>query len=97
MGNRNPWVAALLSGLLPGLGQFYNRQLRRGALFLVGFLVLAGALIGGVDVDSLERAVSAGAMPDDIWMLVALELLILALAGWSVVDAYRVAKKSWPA
>ena len=23
---KNPWVAGILSGVLPGLGQFYNRQ-----------------------------------------------------------------------
>ena len=27
---KNPWVAGILSGVLPGLGQFYNRQLGKG-------------------------------------------------------------------
>jgi TM2 domain-containing membrane protein YozV/rubredoxin len=41
----NPFLAALLSALLPGLGQIYNRELERGLALVVasivsGFLVL---------------------------------------------------------
>jgi TM2 domain-containing membrane protein YozV len=47
----NPFVAALLSALFPGLGQLYNRELERGLAFIVGSmlaLLSALALVGFV-------------------------------------------------
>ncbi|ELZ89979.1 hypothetical protein [Haloferax sulfurifontis] len=35
----NPFVAAVLSAIFPGLGQLYNRELERGLVFAVGFIV----------------------------------------------------------
>lgn len=91
---RNPWVAGLLSSVLPGLGQFYNRQLRKGTGFLLAFLVLAGLLIGGVDLKDLDQALASGTIPDNIGTLLILELLTLGLLIWSIADAARTAKKS---
>ncbi len=64
---RDPILAAILSLLIPGLGQFYCRQWGRGALFLVGtiftgaifpplgFLLSAGIWIWGI-VDAYRIA-----------------------------------------
>ena len=54
-------LAALLSALLPGLGQFYNRQWAKGAGFLLGTLVLDAVF--GVSSDTLKllQAVGSGA------------------------------------
>lgn len=42
----NPFVAAVLSALFPGLGQIYNRELERGLAFIVGsFLALLSTLV----------------------------------------------------
>jgi TM2 domain-containing membrane protein YozV len=42
----NPFVAALLSALFPGLGQLYNRELERGLAFVVAsFVALGSALV----------------------------------------------------
>jgi TM2 domain-containing membrane protein YozV len=42
----NPFVAAVLSALVPGLGQLYNRELEKGIAFIVGsFLALLSALV----------------------------------------------------
>lgn len=35
--SRNPWIAFLLSLLMPGLGQLYNGQWRKAILFFVLF------------------------------------------------------------
>lgn len=35
----NPFVAAALSALVPGLGQIYNRELERGIAFIVASVV----------------------------------------------------------
>lgn len=42
---RRPWLAALLSLMVIGVGQLYNGQWRKGACFLAGEVVLALALI----------------------------------------------------
>ncbi len=89
-----PALAALLSALLPGLGQFYNRQWRKGGGFLLGFLILAGALLGSVDPQALEQSAASGVPVDNIGQLAILMLLFLALAVWSIVDAARSAKRS---
>lgn len=41
----NPFVAAGLSVLLPGLGQLYNRELRKGILVIVASLLAAASAI----------------------------------------------------
>ena len=91
---RNPWMAGLLSSVLPGLGQFYNRQPGKGAGFLLVFLVLVGLLISGVDLKDLDQALASGTVPDNIGTLLMLELLVLGILIWSIVDAARTAKKS---
>lgn len=49
---KNPAVAAVLSWLLPGLGQLYQRRLFKGSIFMASLLgtLLAGFWIGGGNV-----------------------------------------------
>jgi len=91
---KNPWVAGILSGVLPGLGQFYNRQLGKGVGFLIGFLVLAGVLVFGVDLQALDKAIASGARPENLWLILAGEVLMLILVIWSITDAARTAKRT---
>ena len=44
---KTPIVAALLSFLIPGVGQFYNGDMKKGALILAGALIV-GPLTAGV-------------------------------------------------
>jgi len=90
----NPWVAGLLSGVLPGLGQFYNRQWGKGVGFLIGTLVVEGVL--GVSADML-KFFQSGALPESTVQFLFGSVIVLGIVIWSVYDAYRVAKKSWPA
>ncbi len=39
VGNRKPWLAAFLSSFIPGIGQFYNRQVVKGLAFVVMLIV----------------------------------------------------------
>ena len=84
----------MLSGVLPGAGQFYNRQWGKGAAFLIGFLVLDGALGVSAGFLKLLQAASSGEPPENMGQLLIFSLAPLAIAIWSVVDAARVAKKS---
>jgi hypothetical protein len=60
-GEENEWVAALLSLLMPGAGQFYLGDHKRGAILLIGSLLL-GCLAGlaniaaAIDAYKLARA-----------------------------------------
>lgn len=68
---KNPALAAVLSAVIVGVGQFYNGDMKKGAVMLIGAVILGAATAG---------------------------VLWLALAIWSAIDAYQVAKgtgKMW--
>ncbi len=46
--NKTPVVALILSLLIPGVGQFYNGDTKKGALVLIGAFVLGAATAGVV-------------------------------------------------
>jgi len=86
---KNPTLAGVLSGVMPGLGQFYCRQWGRGAGFLVGMLVAdAGTGVTHTVLDVLQ----SGQLPQDLTMFLIGALVVLAIAAWSVIDAVRTAR-----
>jgi hypothetical protein len=89
-------MAGVLSGILPGLGQFYCRQWAKGAGFLVGTIAIDGVF--GVTSDILDLLQSFGSpVPSEtVWKFVLGSLLLLAVALWCILDAVRTAKKSSP-
>ncbi|MBI5776496.1 MAG: hypothetical protein HY444_03810 [Nitrospirae bacterium] len=91
---KNPVIAGVLSGVMPGLGQFYCRQWARGAAFLIGAIAIDASF--GVSSGMLELLQSFGApTPSDaLEKLLLGSLLFLAIAIWSIADAVRTAKKS---
>src|SRR3989338_6748304 len=91
---RNPTLAGVLSGLMPGLGQFYCRQWGKGARFLAGAIVIDGGF--GVSSGMLELLQSFGApvSSDALGKLLLGSVLFLAIAVWSILDAIRTAKRS---
>ncbi len=93
--SRSPKAAALLSALMPGLGQFYNRQWLKGAGFLVATLVVDASL--GVTSETMNVLQSAflGAPGGNVEVgsLVLRMLPLAAIALWSITDASRSAKR----
>jgi hypothetical protein len=85
-GRRRAIVALILSGVFPGLGQFYNRQPLQGAAFLIAGVVLSW-LAGRAVPPDLEALAAPG--PD---LLVPL-LLLLAIWLWSVMAAWSGARR----
>jgi len=80
---RRKIVALVLSGIFPGLGQFYNRQPIKGAAF-----VLAGIVLSWLSGRAVPRDLLA---PDALGsQLIALLCLLLAIWLWSLVDAWRL-------
>jgi len=93
---KSPIAAGILSGLMPGLGQFYCRQWKKGAAFLVGALIADGTLGVSSDFLKLLQAGGMGLTPDEATSILLRSLPFLALAIWSVVDAVKTAKQSQP-
>lgn len=91
---RNPWVAGILSGIVPGLGQFYNRQWGKGAAFIAGIIILFGILSSSVDPKALDQAAASGTTPGNLGLVLILLLVILVVAIWSIADAARMARRS---
>jgi hypothetical protein len=85
---RRPLLAAFLSGLFPGLGQLYNRERRKAALFAI-----AGVLTGFGPWSPADVDIDLGDPAAALRSLLLASLPFLAVALWSVIDAYRVAKR----
>ena len=90
---RSPALAGLLSAIIPGLGQVYNRQWWKGIAFLAGVLSLMVVLSNLADQAQLER-LAADAPLGSFGSLLTVLLLLLALLIWSIVDATRTARRS---
>lgn len=91
---RSPKVAALLSAVLPGLGQFYNRQWIKGAGFLAATLVIdAGLAVTSETIQVFQGAfLGAQATKVNVGSFVVRMLPLMAIAVWSITDAARIAK-----
>jgi tetratricopeptide (TPR) repeat protein len=89
---RNVMMALLLSGLFPGLGQFYNREGRKGTLLVVGSLICMA-----LGLDQLMRlllTVATTRPSGEVNSLGAwLGLLFGVLWIYAVIDAVVTAQK----
>lgn len=82
--HRRQWIALILSGTFPGLGQFYLRAWGKGVAFLSAGLVATWALGKLVSVQDLLT----GLLPNPGAVLGAL-LALLVVFLWSIADAWR--------
>ena len=79
---RRKIIAVVLSGVFPGLGQFYNGQPIKAIIFLVAGIVLAWLWARAAPADPLALV-----KPDTT--LLVLLCALLAVWLWSLVDAWR--------
>jgi TM2 domain-containing membrane protein YozV len=91
---RNPYVAGLLSLLVPGLGQMYGGRGDRGAAILA-----AAIIIGNLNLIFVPVFVGAKLDPGVAWAYwiprIGHDLLSVWSAAfwiWAVVDAFRLVK-----
>jgi hypothetical protein len=90
---RNPWLAGLLSILLPGLGQVYIGKRALGAAFMLAFIIIG-------NLNAIWLSIYAGAQTDLSFYSETFPRLlhdIFAAYGiifwiWQAIDAYRQAK-----
>ena len=83
----NRW-AFILSGLAPGLGQFYNQDWLKGVGFFIGGLLLSNLALADLSVE----AIMMGKVQFSISLLIRLVLLSVFWV-WSIVDADRSAQR----
>lgn len=88
---KNPTLAAVLSGVMPGLGQFYCRQWAKGAAFLAAVSVVD---FGANVSKSLFGFMLTRALPTDTTQFLVGSTIMLAIAIWSILDAVRTAKRA---
>jgi TM2 domain-containing membrane protein YozV len=88
--NRNPFVAGLLSLLIPGLGQIYGGRGDKGAVILATAIV-----IGNLNLIFLPMFISANPDPSIDWAYWiprvgqdVMSIWSIAFWIWAVVDAY---------
>jgi hypothetical protein len=81
---RRQWIALILSGVFPGLGQLFLCAWGKGVAFLLVGGVLTWAMGQLVPMEDLL----AGRLSSPL-MILALVLALLAVFLWSVVDAWH--------
>src|SRR5881409_3655465 len=89
--SKNPWIGGILSGVLPGLGQFYNRQWFKGVGFLLGSLIVDGVL--GVTA-GMFKFFQSGGPPENTGQFLLGSVMVLGIVIWSITDAARTAGRS---
>ncbi len=90
-----PWLAALLSAIIPGLGQALARAVQRGLVIFFSFISIAGLLIWRFriaaprDEGFIDIFTKALYLEPIFYLITALVVLLYA---WIIIDAYQVAK-----
>ncbi len=92
-------VAAVMSLIIPGLGQMFSRFVQRGLILLGGFITVIGLWLWRIDTASrlgskvtglYQKAMKAFRLEP---FLIFVTVLIVILYIWIVVDAYRTVKR----
>jgi TM2 domain-containing membrane protein YozV len=86
-GKRQPVLAAVLSLLVPGLGQIYAGKQERGATILV-----AGIVVGTLALISQTLFLSTAAGGAFWWYRLSLSAYAVIFWIWQLADAYTQAK-----
>ncbi|HEY7600374.1 MAG TPA: LCP family protein [Candidatus Limnocylindrales bacterium] len=95
MGARSPLVGALLSFLLPGLGQLYGGAPRRALAFMAPALLAWAAVLYGA---AQGRFALLGYLFDAglLNVLLLANLLLFVIHAWAIVDAWRLIGRAAP-
>ncbi len=91
-GGRSPLLAAVLSAVVPGAGQAWERRWVAATVFLAPVAILA--LVAGVAVGASSLPALAGSLlaPGALTSLLVVDLALLAWRILAVIDAWRGAR-----
>ena len=92
-----PWLAALLSAIIPGLGQAFGRKLRRGLVLFFSFITIIGLTVWRF-ILAAPRDTGFIAIFKKATHLEPILILICILIGllylWIIIDAYQTSKNA---
>jgi phosphonate transport system permease protein len=92
-----PWVAAVLSAIIPGLGQTFARMVRRGVILFFSFATIIGLMIWRFRL-AAPRDTGMIAIIKKAYhlepIMILISVLVVLLYLWIIYDAYQVAKNS---
>ncbi len=90
-----PFLAAILSAIIPGLGQMLARAVRRGVILLASFGTILGLMVWRIR-DAARRDTEFFAIIKKAYhlqpVLIVLSIMIVLLYLWIIYDAYVIAK-----
>lgn len=86
-----PGVAAVLSAVIPGAGQWYGGRIRRAVLIFLPTVALF-VLVAAVWSRGVVRILELAVQPSVLWMLLAVNIIVLVWRELAVVDAFRIAR-----
>ncbi len=92
---RNPWIAAVLSIIVPGLGHVYCRRYLAGLLWFTPIAAVTVAIL--ITTPDARDIVNAAVSTTVLWSLFAVNIAAGIWRVASAVDAYRVAGGFAPA
>lgn len=91
---RTPAIAALLSFLVPGLGQAWAGWAARATLVAAPAVLLAGVVAGTWIAGGANGAIALLLRPGVIPALLVLNVVVLAYRAWAILDGYRLASRT---
>ena len=80
--------AAVLSALLPGLGQAFNGSWKMAAIFAIPSLILIGVALLLLQLNSTTMLLARAVVPANLTGLVILNLVLLGWRLLAVLDAF---------
>ena len=85
MSRRIPWIAAIMSAVLPGFGQLYNGQINRGIWFFLTFATLVGPM----------ATLAILYLPSQLMLPLSAIFWMIGICAWvlSIFDAFIQARK----
>jgi len=90
-----PYLAAILSAIIPGLGQALAKTVRRGIIFFASFITIIGLVVWRFRLAAPRdhgffKILTKGWHLEPILIIVS--ILIFILYVWIIIDAYQIAK-----
>lgn len=92
-----PWLAAVLSAIVPGLGQVLARALQRGLVIFFSFISMVGLLIwrfrdAAPRDDGVINIIKKALYLEPVFYLISIIVILFYI--WIIIDAYQVAKRA---
>jgi LCP family protein required for cell wall assembly len=92
---RSALLAAVLSGLVPGLGQLWAGSPRRALIVALPVVVAIGAVAAALATSDRTVLIAALLSPDALTIFLVANAILLVYRVLATLDAYRLARRRW--